>query len=785
MPSPLHSAPRAAASSSSGTPAPVEPPHRYSSDRPVEALKDDKLERESFAERLAADIAGWHGNDSLVMSLNGEWGSGKSTLKNFIKEKLQVNRKPIVVEFNPWAWSGQEKLVEGFFGALRAQFRKTDLTAETQRMVERWEALETWTKLGAEISENIPKALAVLGGGSVTVTLLTNTSSEAWIRNGGIVLGVAGVVATAFFAIFPGLAARMIEYARIKAGKARLSLEELRAEITKQLQGLRREHGPVVVIIDDIDRLNAEEIRLLFQLVKVNADFPNLVYLLLFQTNIVTRALNDVAVDNGAEYLKKIVQVPVEVPQASRALMQQMFTKSLDEILRGQNAKIRWERQRYLDVFEDHVWPYFRTLRDIKRFLGTFDFYYHGQIQEGTLQVNPLDLLIIEVLRTFDHEVYLDVRDSLGFNLPKKFMQLLFADKQRKEEITVEIDAIVERRGKTPAHKAHLKAILRTLFPEGLTGEDRSNAERDLRVCHPEHFPKYFQHGSDSRATSAANLNRLLGTVHDRQQLSDRFRALIRSKEVEAVFAKLGLYFDDIPESAAAPFIGALFDVADELPEASVGYFNQDAYRLAGRMAYFTLKKLPDSASRVRVFSECLASSRGVTAPAIAMGMLEAAAEHKEDEAPIPAAELATVRTQTLERIREYARSGAIWQSEHLGLFLYRWRDWGSQEEVNAWVAQELITPSKKAAFVAKMMSHSIINGSRVEYYLDGAALEKFVALEPLAADLAGVPDDQLTKPQLLGRKLLQRAVRLKAAGHGYSEVRERGDFDPEPASDD
>jgi len=68
--------------------APTDSPHRFSADRPLEQLNEDRLERKGFVQRLAGDILSWHGKDSLVISLNGEWGSGKTTLKNFLKGDL-------------------------------------------------------------------------------------------------------------------------------------------------------------------------------------------------------------------------------------------------------------------------------------------------------------------------------------------------------------------------------------------------------------------------------------------------------------------------------------------------------------------------------------------------------------------------------------------------------------------------------------------------------------------------------------------------------------------------
>jgi predicted KAP-like P-loop ATPase len=559
-------------------------PHRYSADRPLESLADDQLDRADFAERLAADVMGWHGKDSLVVSVNGEWGSGKTTLKNFICEKLEAKGKPVIVEFNPWAWSGQDKLPEGFFSSLHSKFRESP---DMEAMAERWEKLEHWMKFGAEASETVSKALTPLFGGSVIVALLSNNASDLRLQLGGVALGIAGVVITSFLTAFPGIVAHLAAFYRRKTSP---SLAKLRREITKDLNRLREEKRPVIVIIDDIDRLNADEIRFLFQLVKVNADFPNLVYVLLFQANIVTKALGEVSADSGEEYLKKIVQVPMDLPHASRSRMQAILVKGLNQIIDDERVKIRWDKKRYLELFEDYLWPYFNTLRDVKRFLGTFDFHYHGQIENGVLQVNPVDLLAIEILRTFDHDAYLAVRDSLGFNLPKKFMRLFIGDSERRKEITVEIDAIAAQVA-DKAHQDRLRHILNALFPDTFDEEERSHAERDLRICHPDHFPRYFEHSPDRKPTSASNLHSLFGALSDRTKFAQRLRELSAEKQIEAILGKIFLYFEEIPSNAGEGFVGGLFDAGDEFPEACLGMFNQSPDLMAGRMVVVFLRK--------------------------------------------------------------------------------------------------------------------------------------------------------------------------------------------------
>ncbi len=50
----------------------------------------------------------------------------------------------------------------------------------------------------------------------------------------------------------------------------------------------------IIVSIDDIDRLSEEEIIAVFQLVKALGDFPNTIYILAFDYDVVVRALGKI-----------------------------------------------------------------------------------------------------------------------------------------------------------------------------------------------------------------------------------------------------------------------------------------------------------------------------------------------------------------------------------------------------------------------------------------------------------------------------------------------------------
>jgi len=113
-------------------------------------------------------------------------------------------------------------------------------------------------------------------------------------------------------------------------------LEEQKRELAGLLTRLPQ---PLLVVIDDIDRLTTEEILQVFQLVKANADFPRLIYLLLFEREVVAKALNQISGDKGTEFLEKIIQVLRDALTRSTGLALPVHVVSLEERVGDREAR--------------------------------------------------------------------------------------------------------------------------------------------------------------------------------------------------------------------------------------------------------------------------------------------------------------------------------------------------------------------------------------------------------------------------------------------------------------
>lgn len=76
---------------------------------PKRSIKDDLLHRKELVQSLSEIIVSSDVSNGLVIGISGKWGSGKTTVLNFIKEHIQDDNVTFI-DFNPWLYSSQEEL---------------------------------------------------------------------------------------------------------------------------------------------------------------------------------------------------------------------------------------------------------------------------------------------------------------------------------------------------------------------------------------------------------------------------------------------------------------------------------------------------------------------------------------------------------------------------------------------------------------------------------------------------------------------------------------------------
>lgn len=767
--------------SDSMTKTPPYSSHKWHADRAGELPEHDKLGRKDFAARVAKELRGWHHKDSLVLSLNGDWGSGKTTLVNLIlhyireQSKAAKEKPPNVVRFNPWQWSGQDKMLAAFFDEIGAGFRKELIgKAKAKKLEHLWNGLKIVTMAGKELASRIRESMTALAaflaaGSGILASVFHNPTLKHCLA----VIGVILLGVSAACAICAPIAEKIAEILGWLVEKPDQTLEDVRAKLRDELETL---DAPVIVVIDDMDRLNKREVRMLVQLVKANADFPNVVYFLLYQKSIVARALEEVTSEGGQDFLKKIVQVELEVPTAPEHEMRRFFTDEIGPVV--ERAVTRWDKDRWERIFEDTVWPWFQTPRDIKRFKSMLEFYYEAHVVDGVLEVNPIDLILVEILRMFDPVAYEMVGQAFQ-NQRNLFVEYLFEDEDAKKRFAEAVNKLVERKDLDENAQGRLRAVLVSLFPQArskaaFSGQEKLDWDRDLRICHAKHFPRYFQLGGNPGDVTASFLNRLFTAGNDRTKLRELVKATFESGTFHSLMDRVRAIRKDVPSALIEPLITALFDLSDDLPPPpSRSYFESDSERELTRIVVLLLAQIEDKSERLAILRQAALASSTVIGPVMAAAFLEPERDdpNPDKERPVDLSGLKALQSELLPRLWDAAKTGRIWSFRPAGYLLYRLRNWAGIAEVKAWLTPALREPNTAKGFLMAMLGESQVSGgnkNRTEYALYGVRLEEFVDLEYLATNLPANTSDLLEQRTI---EKLREAIARKNADQPYAEI--------------
>jgi len=171
------------------------------------------------------------------------------------------------------------------------------------------------------------------------------------------------------------------------------NLEQYKEELDKNIKKMVRK---IIIVIDDIDRLNGKEIKQIFQLVKQNANFPHTLYLLSLDQ---TKVLEQIGEDKT--FLEKIIQVNFHVPMVEDVRLQNLLLKELDKVLKPFSNEL-WDRERWSFIYNEGYKNLFTSVRNVKRYINSLQF----NINMNADEINPLDFFVIEAIRVFFADFY-------------------------------------------------------------------------------------------------------------------------------------------------------------------------------------------------------------------------------------------------------------------------------------------------------------------------------------------------------------------------------------------
>lgn len=553
----------------------------------------------------------------------------------------------------------------------------------------------------------------------------------------------------------------------------RQSLQDIKDELGGLLKQLNK---PLLVVIDDVDRLSADEIKLLFQLVKANADFPNLVYLLLFQRDIVEQSIEGLAPITGKEFLKKIVQVGFDIPLIERSRLEKILFAALDELLSYEGVGQRFNQQRWGNIFIPGLRPYFTTLRDVHRFLASLSFHVALFRSAGTFEVNPIDLISLEVLRVFEPGVYqrLHAAKSVLTEQRDRSMRGHGAEDEAKQLV----ESIIAQADGT--NQSQVREIIKQLFPpvEWVFGGPNYGSGfeeqwfRELRVCHPDVFDRYFHLTIPEGDISQAELDRILSLVGDRERLVASFRELNKRDLLGVALDRLEAYKQKIELENAVPFVTAFFDIGDELPDKPTGFFEISSEMHTSRIIHWYLKQEKDPTKRGQILKEAMRNTTGFYLPIMNTSIEDSSHERQKDPDAftVPENDLNELRQICAAKIRQAAESDQLRSHAHLAYILFRWREWASPEEARQWAESLVASNDGLVQFLRAFLQRSTSHGvgdyvSRVHWRMNLKNIEEFVSLDAVRQKVDQIDQTNLSEKEQTAIRTFLKAVKRREQG--------------------
>ncbi|NYS76948.1 MULTISPECIES: P-loop NTPase fold protein [Halomonadaceae] len=260
------------------------------SDRALENETKDKFGFAGMAERLAPSLVEASKGDGIVIGLEGKWGSGKTSLLNFLRHELVAaqDEEIYTITIAPWLNGDTSSLVASLLEPMSGILNKKEYEIAQAHS---GQARETRERM-AEVSQ-----------------LLRNYGPKT-ARRAASIANVVGY-------LVPGaqLVGGALE-AGANAAEQVLPTEKTPSELKQEIgQKIRDLDIGFVVILDDLDRLEPAQAVEVVRLVRSVADFPRVAYLMCYDREVLAQALKTgLKIDDGDLFLQKIVQLTFSIP---------------------------------------------------------------------------------------------------------------------------------------------------------------------------------------------------------------------------------------------------------------------------------------------------------------------------------------------------------------------------------------------------------------------------------------------------------------------------------------
>jgi hypothetical protein len=503
----------------------------YENTNPIQDESQDVLHRSKRAQELVGYIRikfkefenakkdpKNRSSTSHNVAIIGTWGEGKTSFINLLKKQLEEpetknwfhkylnkTRKPFKIdkgieikEFDPWYFPD-----------------KCDIHEQFLSLVDNRKNYLIWWWLGCYVLSIILSSSGSLdyyfeqGFSNETIQLILNFINKAieYLRI-TYLLPIAIIV---YYSIrhphnIKNLISKIKSIFSLTSAFDFINLfEEDKFDPVKTKKQLKKltDGRKLLIIIDNIDRLYPFQIKRIFDLVKGIGDLPNIIYILAFDKQIVSKALNKEDIEEGSKYLDKFIQYPIFLHTA----YEEHVINTITEVFPNQES---------IKYYATLLSPYITNIRELKILINTLKQNYKS-LQDDVIFHQ---LLFITAIGVQNYEIYYLISKAKEILCPQEQDDKFFGKLKKLREG-------INNLNPSPA----LYTIISYLFPiiEAKENENwLSVPPRMYHIQHYDYFDIYFRISFPDDLVSEKDFKSLMAIANDKDKLSKSLLKLLR-----------------------------------------------------------------------------------------------------------------------------------------------------------------------------------------------------------------------------------------------------------------
>ena len=492
----------------------------------------------------------------------------------------------------------------------------------------------------------------------------------------------------------------------------------LKEDLRNVLKKLKQK---TIIFIDDIDRLSDKEIYFIFKLIKAIANLPNIIYFLSFDKKIIANALNNYHKDYGEQFIEKIIQIPFEMPQLNSSLFQKYIFSELELFLtHNEISNNKWNTdyaQYWSHPFASSICNFFNNIRDFKRFINIVTLSYPPSLHN---EVNIVDLWVINAIKIAYPNLYDFIKNNK--NLLTHSTDIEINNLNNQDEIKIykeKLEKIIEE-DINLSFRSDIYSILNTMFPilyiinkKGYSPSSYTSEKTysTARICIKEHFDKYFIYDTSDKYTNKMILENI--KLADNYNLFVKKLEEIDEKSELKIFLNKFEYFIDqsIPENEVTNIIKALFECGDYFKPYDEDFLAPDIFRCILHICYKFAEIYQNDFNRI--LKKAFNVNKSIN-PAV--DFIYKFLNNNFNLSYIEEDLIEELKNETLSEIEERANAdinsvedksksynGSLIANKNVARILYFWKEYGNKDYLSQYIATMTNTDKKLVYFIDKL----------------------------------------------------------------------------------